>query len=84
MEGVISIFMKYLQSPLLTPTVLCFVFPKLPQHGVRGEIGELKQIKRVFPNSNCEILYSPCITTILPNFNRQFLLNSKKLMFKVD
>ena len=31
-------------------------FPKLPQHEVCAEIGELKQIKRVFTNSNHRIL----------------------------
>jgi hypothetical protein len=29
---------------------------KLPQHGVHADIGELKQIKRVFTNSNRVVL----------------------------
>jgi hypothetical protein len=38
------------------PKIVCLFFSKLPQHGVQAKIGELKQIKRVFTNSNCRIL----------------------------
>jgi hypothetical protein len=33
----------WLPQPL-TPKFLCFFFSKLPQHGIRAQIGELKQI----------------------------------------